>query len=114
MTFLARLLLSLSCLAAVLSPAAAADMAAVADEAALHCQHEGPADHGSHEGGHDAGLTAQAQGCDDCGACASHCMPVLIGSPGRLPAGWGSVQYGAPPLRLAGISAAPEPKPPRL
>lgn len=118
MHFLARLLLSLSCAAAVLSPAAAtdmaADMAAVADEAALHCQHQDPADHAVHDGGHAAGSTAHEPGhCDDCGGCASHCLPVLIGTPGHLPAGAGNVQRGAPPLRLAGISAAPELKPPR-
>lgn len=117
MPFFARLLLSLSCIVAVALPATAADLRAMAGagEPALHCQHEGPADHGSHDGGHAAGTVAQAQGsCADCGACTSHCTPVLIAAPGRLPPTGGSVQASAPPPILAGITAAPELKPPRL
>lgn len=113
MSFLAQLLLSLSCMVAVAVPATAADLRtlAVADEPALHCQHEGPTDHGSHA----AGTAAQAQGsCDDCSACTSHCTPVVIAAPGRLPPTSGSVQAGAPPALLVGITAAPELKPPRF
>jgi hypothetical protein len=121
MPFLARLLLSLSCAAALLSPATAADMVAVAavDGPALHCQHEGAVAHTDHADhtGHEAGVVAQDLGCNDCGACgscASHCIPVLISATGPLLPTWGSVQAGVPPVLLAGIAGAPELKPPRL
>ena len=113
MPFLARLLLSLFCIVAVAVPATAADLRAMVDvdEPALHCQHEGPADHGSHA----ACMAAQAQGsCDDCSACTSHCTPVMVSAPGRLPPTGGSVQAGALPQLLVGITAAPELKPPRF
>lgn len=117
MSFLVRLLLSLSCIVAVAVPATAADLRAMAGagEPALHCQHEGPAHQGGHESGHDAGKVGSAQAsCDDCSACTSHCTPVLIVAPGHLPPAGGSVQASAPPPILAGITAAPELKPPRL
>lgn len=117
MPFLARLLLSLFCIVAVALPATAADLRVMAGagEPALHCQHEGPAGHGSHEGGHATDKVMPAQGsCDDCSACTSHCTPVMLVALGQLPPAGDSVQASAPPSILAGITAAPELKPPRL
>jgi len=117
MPFLARLLLSLSCIVAVAIPATAANLRGMAgaDEPALHCQHEGPADHGNHDGDHDAGKVLPAQGsCDDCSVCTSHCTPVMVAAPGRPTPTGSSLQASTPPPILAGVTAAPELKPPRL
>ncbi len=115
MPFLARLLLSLSCLLAVAGPAAASGMMAlsVTDEPVSHCQHQGPADHGDH-GAHADIAPGLHAGCDDCSACTSHCTPVMITVPAGLLPVCGNVQAGAAPIILAGISAMPERRPPRF
>ncbi len=112
MPFLARLLLSLFCLLAVAGPATAAELTTmgVADEPVSHCQHQEPADHGAHADMVPGFHTS----CDDCSACTSHCTPVMIAAPGGLLPVYGSVQAGAAPTILAGISAIPELRPPRF
>ncbi|MCZ8292426.1 MAG: hypothetical protein O9312_02830 [Hylemonella sp.] len=115
MSFLARLLLSLSCLLAVAGPVTAAEMMTLgaADAPGLHCQHQGPADHGAH-GDHDGMVPELDANCADCSACTSHCTPLMIAAPGGLLPLGGSVQAGAAPILLAGITAMPELRPPRF
>lgn len=115
MPLLARLLLSLSCLLAVAGYATAAELTTMggADELVSHCLHQGPADHGGH-GDHDGMVPELDANCADCSACTSHCTPVMIAAPcGLLPL-CGSVQAGAAPTLLAGITAMPELRPPRF
>lgn len=115
MPFLARLLLSLSCLLTVAGSVTAAEMRTLsaADAPGLHCQHQGPAGHGAH-GDHDGMAPELDANCTDCSACTSHCTSVMIAAPGGLLPLCGSVHAGAAPTLLAGITAMPELRPPRL
>lgn len=84
-----------------------------ADERVSHCQHQGSADHGAH-GDHDGMAPELDANCADCGACTSHCTPVMIAAPAGLLPACADVQAGVTPTFLAGISAMPELRPPRF
>jgi len=114
MPFLARLLLSLSCLLMVAGPATAAGLRTMGDtgEPVSHCQHQEPADHGAHG---DPGDRVQGvhTGCDGGSSCASHCTPVMIVASAGQRLVCGDMPVGAAPTLLAGITAIPELRPPR-
>ena len=120
MRVLARLLLSLLCLATLATPLAAAAQPVrpaalpaaaqtIATSAATHCEHPAPAAHVHHDGA--AANTEPGHGL--CAACVGHCLPAVLAvlAPARwqgmavLPA---TVAAGQP-----GVTTLPELKPPR-
>jgi hypothetical protein len=113
MRVLARLLLSLLCLATLATPLTAAvrptATQTIAATQATHCEHPAPAAHVHHDGA--AANTEPGHGL--CAACVGHCLPAVLAV--LAPARWHG--RAVPPATVAagqpGVTTLPELKPPR-